>query len=366
MAMTRALFAALCVTIAACNSSSFEGSNDKKTPPAPTPPAPKSGDNTVTPPVVNEQTETFSIAQNQGMIDVVWVIDNSGSMTEEAQQVRNNFQTFVNSVQSRSDMHVALLSKSAGSNSSSMSSASTGVTLPSTALAAGGRQVDAWVGSFDPLALLAASICAAGTTTLPASSDDAFITLADERLVAGGTICGQAINIDPFEMELAPAAFGKLHDFFRPQAKKVFVIVSDDNAQAVTAANFVSLVKPDLGGQTPTIFGFVGISENSSCSISNVGDDYKALASQTGGAVFDMCAVDWSANFSKLGDNLAALAQSQFTVKATSVASVTSVSVDGKPLAMSAVKVSGSVVTVDPTAMPPGAKMLTVTYKKGA
>jgi hypothetical protein len=302
------------------------------------------------------QTESFSITQNDGQVDVVWIIDNSGSMGEEAAQVRKNFESFVQSVQSRSDMHVALVSQKFVEGSSE----STAVTLPGSAMAAGGRQVDAYVGSNDELSLLAATICAAGTSDV-GRDPLGGITLADSL-----KLCGQSVTGDSWELSQASGAVGQLHDFFRPQAKKVIVVVSDDNAQGVTAANFLDLVRADVGGSDPTVFGFVGLNEQrAGCSIAAVGSAYEELAFKTGGEVFDICDADWSANFGKLGEHVAQLAQSQFTVKMP-VGSVTSVTIDGKPVALTAVTAKGSSVEIDPKAIPAGAKSVPIVYKKGA
>jgi hypothetical protein len=286
-------------------------------------------------------------------------------MSEEAAQVRKSFEQFVGTVQSRADMKVALLSDTFEAENAGGFGAkpSTGVTMPS-ALAANGLQVPAWVGSNDPLALLAISICAANTTVMPSetSFDDPFGPLTSSLKV-----CGKTLPLSPEELSFAPGAPGKLHDFFRPQAKKVFVVVSDDNAEGVDAANFLDLVKGDLGGQDPAVFGFVGLSETRpGCSISQVGSAYQDLAAKTGGAVFDICDTDWTANFTKLSDNVVSIAQSQFTVSAPSIASVVSATIDGKAVPAASIQVEGPVVTVDPSAIPSGAKSIVITYKRGA
>ncbi len=386
MPMKRALLTALCVTISACNSSSFQGAGGKQPvakkpevpaerPSANANPKPSIGDSKTDAEGGVNQSETFSITQNQGMIDVVWVIDNSGSMSEEAAQVRKNFEQFVDTVQSQSDMKIALLSKKLESeladgglgNGAGSGLNSTGVTMPAAALSGGGRQVDSWVGSNDPLSLLAISICAADASKLPGGLGGPLVDNSIlDSLSTDTKACGKQIHLDTFELGLAPEAPGKLHDFFRPQAKKVFVIVSDDNAEDVNAANFLDLVKPDLGGQDPVIFGFVGLDETrSGCKIAKVGSAYEELAFKTGGAVFDICDADWSANFGKLSANVAAIAQSQFTVKAPKIAAVTSATIDGKPVPASAIRVSGAVVTIDPAAIPAGAKSMTILYKRG-
>lgn len=363
MPTTRALLT-ICLLLSACNSSSFKGSNAKQPAakkPVATPPV--SSDTTPATPTSDGEsvTETFSIVKNQGLLDVVWVVDNSGSMAEEAAQVRKNFAQFAATVDSRSDVRIALLSQKVGSENALGDS--TGVDLPSALKAAGGRQVDAWVGSTDPMALLAAATCKAESTDLADPGFDGTITLRD----GGSTtkICGKSLPIDLFELEFAATAPGKLHDFYRPQAKKVFVFVTDDDAEGVDAANFLDLVRDDLGGQDPTIFGFIGLDESrAGCKISKVGAAYRDLAEKTGGGVFDICDSDWSANFGKLSADVASIAAANFTMKSPKVSAVVSATADGKSLPSSAITVSGATVSIDPAAMPAGATTLTIVYKR--
>ena len=372
MAMTRALlsltFVGVSFSLAACDKSSFKGASNKAPAAAPVVPAtpakpttPQTADSVpVTP---GTTTETFSITTNQGMIDMVWVIDNSGSMKEEAAAVRTNFSQFLTSVQSRTDMKIALISEREDSLSSISSAAgSTGVTLPDQFIAQGGIQVDSWIGSHDLLLVAAAATCGAS------DSDIGDVTALSGLGSTGGTnkICGQSLTFDTTESDYAVSAVGKLNGFFRPNSKKVFVVVSDDLAYGVDDTNFVELVKPALQNQAPTLFGFVGLdATRANCDIANVGTTYSNVAQATGGTMFDICDSDWSADFKKLSDNVVGIASSNFTVKAKAVASVVSAVIDGVAIDVSKIHVVGSVVTVDPAAIPAGAKSIVLTYKAG-
>ncbi len=363
--MTVRIWAAATVSLAlfACNSSDFNGAGGKKPAvekkkvddPQVTKPNANPQPGTPVPPDAKQETESFAIAQSEGLIDMVWLIDNSGSMREEASQVRDNFDKFLSTIQARSDMRIALISSKDRADSLG---GSTGVTLPFSAEQAGGIQIDSYVDSTNALMLAAMATCPANTTVVPPeNSEDPFAT-------ATGKTCGKELALDFFASSLYKDVPGVLSTFFRPQAKKVYVIVTDDTADTVNDTNFLELIRPYQGAVAPSVFAFIGTESKDGCDIAQRGTPYEALAAKTEGATFDICEKDWTKNFDKLSKAVIGLASAQFMLKATTVGQIVSVTVDGKPLAAGSFTVAGNVVTLDQKQMPTGAKTLLVTYVK--
>ncbi len=214
-------------------------------------------------------------------------------------------------------------------------------------------QVSKAVGSTNLLAILASATCPMNTTS-------AYV--AEQGSYAGSIkICNQTVkssNDDDFlEDELSVEAVkGSLASFYRPDAKKVFVFVTDDDADFVTSANFLSLVEPFLGkaGGKPVVYSFQGV-EGAACSISTVGRSYTDLARKTKGETFDICASDWTQHFSRLTKAVSRATAKDIALKG-SAKEVLSVAVDGKKLKRTAfrlnadgsVKLAESVYSHDP------------------
>lgn len=275
---------------------------------------------------------------------MVWLIDNSGSMTEEAAQVRANFQNFLTTLSQRTDIRLALISATAEEGS-------TGVTLPQSLIAAGHIQIGAAVDSTNELILAAAATCAAG----------------ESEGLSSPRVCGQNLGEDLFfDVGAIDAVKGRLQSFFRPDASRVYVIVTDDNAEGVDQSNFLSLVRPYEGIAPPVVFAFRGTVSQGACDISARGVAYEALAQATGGAVFDICDPDWRSNFSRLTSEVVALATHSFTLASPTVSSIVEVLLDGVALPFERFHLQGNILTVDPQVIPMTAQVLTVRYLEGA
>lgn len=367
MKAVHVLAVAAAVVAVGCAQSSFNGTGGKKAgvapktqdskpqPPAPAPgPQPLPGIPAETPNTPG--SETFAMTSHEGLIDMVWLIDNSGSMKEEAQQVRDNFEKFLTSIQARSDMKIALVSTKAGSGLGG----STGVTLPASA-AAKGIQVDAFVDSNNALVMAALATCPAASTSVPGAEPNGGFP--DNFDPVKAKICGKDTQLDTFTSSLYQPVVGSLASFFRAEAKKVYVVVTDDEAEEVNDTNFLSLIDAYKGAATPTVFSFIGFESKANCSISRRGTAYEKLATATQGAVFDICETDWSKNFDQLSKAVIGLAKLQFTLKASKVGKVISVVVDGRTLATNEYTVAGSVINLDPKAVPQGAKTLVVNFE---
>lgn len=237
---------------------------------------------------VRQVAETFELAATKQQIDLVWVIDNSGSMTEENRIARQNLDAFVAKVSSSADLHLALISTSQGEQP---------VKLSDTLKSPQHLQLDVQVDSTNLLGILAAATCPAESTTEYQGQASYGYEL---------TLCGKDFKSkNPSEFfenaVILNDVRGKLQGFYRPNARKVFVFVTDDDAQFVDSSNFLPLVQPHLGkeGGAPVVFAFQAV-EGATCDVAKVGSSYATLARQTKGETFDICARDWSEHFSRL------------------------------------------------------------------
>ena len=341
------------LSLSACQPSKFSGNSPRRQGGVSNPPKPlepkKQGDD-ATPKNLDEE---FSLEKTTGSVDMVWLIDTSGSMREEAAQVQSNFSKFASTLSSRSGTQFALIARKGGGGSSILGG-TIGVDLGSSS--SDRMQIDASVGSTNALAFAAAAVCPSSSTAASASG-----TTADPFAVSGPTICGQSIySVEGTSAVLGSA--GALTGFFRPEAKPVFVIVTDDNARGVTDQNFVSMVQPHFGGKSPTVYAFSGRVSRPGCMVAKQGTAYEALAAATGGAVFDICDSDWSPNFSKLGDAVLELIKSSFDMKYT-VGRITKVTIDGSVLSESDYTVSGPTITLRKGSFPVEGKLLKVSYE---
>lgn len=323
-----------------CSDSNFSGQTRKN---ATSQPAPAVSPTSATAlPGAQEGEESFPLsAAQQSKVDIVWVIDNSGSMKEEAAQVRQNLEQFLRSVDAGTDLNFALISAYEPIGGVAVS---TDVGLPAAyANNPRYRHINIEVGSNDPLALVASAVCRPSCTLPPITGLGTF-------------------NVAHIE--------GRLNGFFRPQSHAVFVVVTDDNARWVTDQNFLSLVKPSIPSVDIKVFGFVGLTPGSAdffplagtCDIAAEGTAYKNLARASGSEVFDICQADWSASFGKLTQAVIASAQSDFTIARPKVSQVTSVSLNDRELSPQEYAVTGQVVRLNANVIPPSGGTLKVKF----
>ncbi|MBC7659074.1 MAG: hypothetical protein H7249_05135 [Chitinophagaceae bacterium] len=283
-----------------------------------------------------QKTQDFEVKKVGTPIDMVWVIDNSGSMEQEVAQVRKNFGSYMATVSARTDLRVTVISNT---------DKKLGLILDPTYVAQGHEQIINEVGSHNEFDILAAAVCAPEETLItPLSSLGR--KAAQTAINPDDKLCGVALTDASSEMKMVDSVKGKIKARLRDGTKKVFVFVSDDNPNLnVKAATFIRLTKSDAANTH--VFSFSGIAKSSTCSIANVGTGYQELATATGGAVFDICADDWSANFNKLSDNIVKLSSTSFSVvEAKGTVTIKKVLLDNVELPATAYKITGSTVAL--------------------
>lgn len=280
-------------------------------------------------------TDEFELKSSSGKVDMIWAIDNSGSMDEEVAQVRSNFKKFLDSLAGNTDTHVALLSSAKGS---------LGIDAAAIVKGSNVKQISEEVGSNNALAMIASSLGKGF------GSENSLDVMGHNRRYSGG----QSVR----------AVAGSLASFPRSGAKLVIVIVTDDNAEGVDESNFLEALKADQPLSAPTVFSFSGLSSSPAhCEIADEGLAYQELASKTGGEVFDICSGDWSENFKKLGKQVAQLVSTSFKLKTADAVGVVKVEVDGVELPAKAYKFeNGKVSIVDSSMVSAEAKKIAITY----
>ncbi|MET0594368.1 MAG: vWA domain-containing protein [Polyangiaceae bacterium] len=196
--------------------------------------------------------------------DIIWVVDNSGSMTAEAQAVQDNMNIFAKQiVASGIDVRVTLLSN------------------PQTII------LGIPIGN---------GICVGAPLGSGKCPDD---SLHPNYLHLN-------VNVGSWDaLNLIVNNFQAYKSMLRPNASKTFVVVTDDEATAApnnSAAAFTQAIQA-LDPVLFQKFTFSGVYCTQAClNCSAVGNVYDALRKQTGGVVGDMCITDFAPVFKALAE----------------------------------------------------------------
>lgn len=254
-------------------------------------------------------SESFKVSfSNQSApLDMVWVIDNSGSMGQEAEHVRNNLTSFVNELNKSTNFRFLLISRKG--------SIGTSVSLDS---------------SLDPNSHLQIDLNVSSTN--------------------GPDLLINALGNEPSK------------SFLRKESKKIIVFVTDDDSSK--SANFIieSLTqKLSSSLQDISVSSFIALSKQESPCLAKEGQVYKDLASATQGSIYNICSTNWTSHFSDLIDVSVSKAIRRFTLT-KNVNAVHDVRVDGKILDKAAYSISGKVLTLHDDVVVYEHSVVTVNY----
>lgn len=302
-----AFICAVSVMTAGCGNTSFNGEVAPRQPVSkPLPAAP------------TDITETFQTGQGaKTPVDMVWAIDNSGSMTDNIAKVRKNFDAFLASLSTSMDVKTILIS------ASSPGSLHPNLTLDLPASAKNSVQIDYEVDSYNGPLLAALASC-------DAQSSDGV-----------QTICGETLSQVMPDTGLLPLTIinsysnlikGKAVNEFRKGAARVYVFVTDDESDDISGDDFIRVMTKVNGGTAPRVFAFRGVGNTSDCRISNKGLEYDQMIAATGGQGYDICLDDWSPSFSQLTQSISSIATSSFTIKNAPAPGSVKVFLDGQLL----------------------------------
>lgn len=245
-----------------------------------------------------DYTEQFKVAfsSEAAPLDMIWVIDNSGSMTEEAALVRANFQAFLTELNKSTNFRLLLLSLM---NYLDLGFGN-GVSIPSGFDPNTHYQIDKTVGSRNGPQLLLENLSG------------------------------------------APAGF------LRSNSKKIIVFVTDDDSD-MSASQLVSSLTTQQGWSAAdiSVTSFIGLSAALSPCMAREGQVYKDLAFQTGGQTYNICTPDWSSYFSSLTNSSVSKAVRRFTLNlAGTVKEIVEVKVDGAAIDQTLYSLSGKTLTL--------------------
>lgn len=221
-------------------------------------------------PVPQFLNESFVLKGQAMPLDVLWVIDNSGSMKQEAGHVRQNISRFIDHIESFADVKVGLISEKGNSGTS--------VSLPS---ASNMFQVNRKV-----------------------ASRNAFRITASE------------------------VTNGQLKDFFREGASRIIIVVTDDKSD-MSYSDFIAQIGG--GAERPKVFSFSSFaSKSESPCRANYSDVYFTAASETGGKVFNVCDSDWSGHFDTLAEEVIEFTDTKVTLNESQIDEILSVKINGE------------------------------------
>jgi len=232
------------------------------------------------PPSLETPVKTDVITQvTTPEVDILWVIDNSGSMAEEQAKLASNFSAFMEFfLDSGLDWHIGVVSTDCD-----------GAEKGKLQGAGGYRYLD--VDSPNPVALFQ-QMATLGT-------NGSF----DER----GRRAAYSALTDPL-------LSGYNAGFYRENASLHVIVISDENDYSAQNPsrnefiNFMNSIKPDP--ETVTFSSIVG--PQNGCATAEAGTDYLAVTAAVGGITESICLDDWAPVHEQLGLQAAGLKREYF------------------------------------------------------
>ena len=338
-------------------------------------------------PVPISHTESFPIANARGSTDIALVVDNSGSMAPRIQKVHSELQKFTTQLLSYTNLRYAFLTYNCTGTETGQLAGLCFPTPPDvkpyvaakvnpTGLVSNGSSYPG-VGSTNPLSLLLAALCPAEQTKIlsPGTVDQLSL-----HYQAQLQVCGRTIELQPGEAgSQAQHSFienlnshtnvaGTLENFFRPEAKKIIIVVSDDNPSGVNAAQFQRIFSDNIGYEF-RFYAFISIPTNNNKACKNRGalsedtESYPNLAASHLGATFSVCEESWANSFSQISVSGEKTIVKQFYLTHTPITEIESVAVDGQAIPADGYELVGTALSIKDGFLPPLAQLLEVKYK---
>lgn len=231
------------------------------------------------------QIDTPTTEQSVPM-DVIWIVDNSGSMTQEAAWVQDNVVDFANYLAAASDARMTVVSRASGTNS---------VLLPENNSRM--DQIDQYIGSTNALVTLVALL-------------DGTHRYSSEFLSR-----------------------------WRKDVPKALIVVTDDNS-SISAEEFHNRIPSAFANDIKSFNSIIALKDKAlSPCMARPGTVYMELSEQTQGQIFNICEEDWSSIFTSLALNLesrfAEPSQTRFELAKKNVERIVAVTVNGEEISNS-------------------------------
>jgi hypothetical protein len=269
-----------------------------------------------TPAVINndDTVESFSLAADGSeKLDLIWVVDNSGSMREEINQIDRNFRQFLVRLNTEVDAKVLTVSQLPPADFFYFSFPR--ITHPKL------TQIDVRVESRDPM-LMGAAVSCPSTLSHP-----------------GTKVCDHTVT----HINRPSNVYGAGSSWFRGDARRVYVFVTDYDSTLMMASAFQAAMTKAGSFRSLAVFSFRGIAGQSPCAAAT-GTQYEILERATGGSAFNICAADWSPAFDRLLQTLTISSPASWTLKKSPNAA--KVSLNGTLLKESQYKIEGMQLTL--------------------
>ena len=228
------------------------------------------------PPKKNCEGFLFGISARP--VDIVWVIDQSGSMSQEIASVKQNMNNFAKSIAgAKNDYRVIVLAK--------RGTGSKDICIPPP---------------------LGGANCGDGARFKQVSK-----TVASTN-----------------ELSLYQSYASQIEAFMRPTSLRQIVVVTDDNSY-VSASAFHAWAKKRPGYNDYIFHSIVSVKKD--WCTAKVGKVYMDLTTWTKGSWFHICNANWTQLFNTLGKNAGTIAMNKYKLKNTPVAGSIKVSYNGNP-----------------------------------
>lgn len=195
--------------------------------------------------------DSFTFGKHARPVDIVWAIDQSGSMGGEIAMVRANMNAFASHIaKAKADYRVTLVASRYKDPDNHEICIPPPLAGSSCADGPRFRQINQHVDSHDALPRLMQHI-------------------------------------------------GAIEAFMRPTSVRHFVVVTDDKAKKVNWLAFNTFLKARKGYADYVFHSIVGLKDEG--CVADKGKDYIALSTATGGLMFHICKANWTTLFQKLG-----------------------------------------------------------------
>jgi hypothetical protein len=273
-------------------------------------------------------TETFVVADVEGKVDILFVVDNSGSMGDDQEILTNNFATFI---------------ASAAANGSS--DFQIGVTSTDVEIEYGG---------------LAGRLNGNPAVLRPSTPNLIDTFAAHASLGTQGS--GYELGLEAMRLALSePLASTTNAGFHRPNAALSIIVVSDEDDSggyeldggSYPLANYEAFLDALKGGvltEAPVLFNAV--------IDTNYSPRYQAMVTRYGGVALDISSPNWGTELSQIADATFAL-QRLFRLTTPAQPGTATVTIDGSPVTAFTVDENGN-IKLD--AAPPAASIVEITY----
>ncbi len=279
----------------------------------------------------NSKLETLSFRADTSYqdreLDIVWVIDNSGSMGEEIEHVRKNLKEFVSYVGSFSKLSTSVVSKTDSATYDAK------LTLDIRGLET--------VKNFFPINHLIQSLDGLYWASRYFCKD---LKLCNDALIR--PYCKDDTCRATHYKDLSALGANQV---LRSSANKALVFVTDDESKEMSSTRFLSLYANFYPVEKLKVFSFVTLSKTESPCGYAEGAVYKDLSKKTGGKVFNICDLDWRPHFEEIASALEKIIKNQFAIGPKRT--VQSVAIDGKLIAAEQYKVIGDEVQINSPAL---------------